>query len=444
MALVAELRRVLGPFDATALVVGTIVGVGIFFVPSRVAAVAGSGELALWTWVVGGAIAIAGALTFAELGGMYPRTGGQYDILRDAYGPALAFVYVVCNATAIQAGAIAIIAIVCVQNAALAASGASPSAGLVTALAAALIVALALANAAGVRWGSRIQNVTAVAKVATLLAVTAVAVWFDAPARPDPGNAQAPTHWTLAIAAGLVPALFAFGGWQQTLWLGGEVKKPERNVPIAILVGVALVVVVYLLVNWAYLKLLGFEAVAGSQALAADAAAAAFGGPGRRAIAAAVAISAFGVLNANLLTGPRLILALAQDGRLSPVLARVHATAGTPIAAIALLTTAALILLVAAGEKGIDRLLTGVVAIDGVFFALTGLAAVVLARQKPRVDRPLKMPGYPAIPILFALAELAVVAGAFVDPSVRSAAIISAIWVPAAALLYIFTSRPRG
>ncbi|MCH7701174.1 MAG: amino acid permease, partial [Planctomycetes bacterium] len=149
-----ELKRVLGPFDVTCVVVGSIIGVGIFFVPSEVAHAAGSGRLTMIAWACGGAIALMGALTFAELGGLYPNTGGQYEVLRDAYGPLPAFLFVFCNATAVQTGGMAIIATICAKYLALAVSGAVPGTVGLIFLASALIVGLVAANAIGVRWGA--------------------------------------------------------------------------------------------------------------------------------------------------------------------------------------------------------------------------------------------------------------------------------------------------
>ncbi|KIG17009.1 Amino acid permease [Enhygromyxa salina] len=443
------LRRELSGVDATAVVIGAIVGVGIFFTPSRVALLAGDSQLALLTWGIGGLIAVLGALTFAELGALVPRAGGQYELLRDAYGSATGFVYVICNATATQAGAIGVIALVCVDNLAVAVTGGVLDPWPTLGCAIAMTTGVALANAAGVRWGARIQNLTVVAKLATLLAVAMVAL-FAAPQSTDPVSASAVAQAgqalnpIAAIAAALVPTLFTFGGWQQVLWMGGEVKNPERNLPISILAGVAVVVAVYLLVNWAYLALLGHAGVATSETLAADAVAVVFGDPGRRAIAIAVSISALGVLNAQLLTGPRLLFALARDGRLWPLLGRVHATRGTPIPAIALLAIMAILLLSIAGEDGVDRLLTGVVLVDGVFFALTGLASLALARRMPHADRPVRMPGFPLVPLLFGLSEIAVVVGAWLDPEVRGAAAIGAAWIAAALILYFAGfNKPR-
>lgn len=433
------LRRVLGPLDATAVVIGAIVGVGIFFTPGRVAALAG--DLAWWTWALGGFVAMLGALTFAEIGGMYPRTGAQYAALRDAYGPAVGFLYVVCNATAIQAGAIAIIALIAVQNAATALTGGELDSSLAPYAAILLTAVIAAANIRDVRAGAQIQNLTTAAKLLALIAVVLVGVAFTGePAPAEPVIVASPF---VALATGMVPVLFAFGGWQQALWIGGEVRDPTRNVPRAIVGGVGVVVLIYLGANWAYLHLLGVGGVARSQALAADAVGVLFPGLAARAVAGAVAISALGVLNAQILTGPRLIYALALDRRFFSVFGQIHASLGTPVPAILLLSGTAMLLLLAAGFEGIDRLLTGVVLVDGVFFTLTAAASIVLLRQHPRATRAVRTPGFPLVPILFVLAEIGVIIGSWMQPKVRGAAIFGLVWILAAFVLYMLRFRDR-
>ncbi len=438
-----SLRRVLGPFDATCVVVGAIIGVGIFFTPSRVAQLAGSGELALLAWTLGGAIALLGALTFASLGSVYNGAGAQYEILRDAYGPLPAFVFVFCNATAIQAGAIAIIATICVKNLSLAAAGIELADGRLLAGCTLLIAGLVAANCLGVRWGSGIQNLTVVAKLAVLLAIAALAASSaSAPAGTAAAGASsisppAGLGLVAVLFAACVPAFFSYGGWQHALWIAGEVRNPTRNVPLAILVGVVLVVAVYLLTNWAYLHLLGHAAVAGSTTLAADAVGTVWPAWGRRAIAGGVAISAFGVLNAQLLSGPRLIYRLASDGRFFSIFGRVGHETATPVPAILLLGGLALVLLLAAGAQAVEMLLTGVVFVDGVFFALTGLAPLILRPAALRAGRPWAGYGYPLVPLLFVLGEIGIVLGAYGDRATRSAAHIGLAWIAAAVVLYL-------
>jgi APA family basic amino acid/polyamine antiporter len=259
-----------------------------------------------------------------------------------------------------------------------------------------------------------------------------------------------------AVMAALVPAFFAYGGWQHALWISGEVREPRTTLPRAIVGGVVLVVIVYLLANWAYLRLLGAEGVAGSEALASDATAVVLPGAGRRLIAAAVAISAFGVLNAQLLSGPRLVYGMAREGQFFSVFGRLSPRFGTPVACIVLLSTMAAALLLAdtafelvmeagsaPGADGeaktpIDRLLTGVVFIDGVFFGLTGAALFVLRRRSApgTAGPPLRVIGYPIVPGLFVAGELALVAGSFIEGDTRVAAVAGVGWIALAFALY--------
>jgi len=439
----AGLRRVLGRVSATNVVIGAIIGVGIFFTPTSVARIAGTGDLALWTWVLGGVVALLGALTFAELGGMYGRSGGQYDILRDAYGPLVAFCFVFCNSTAILAGGVAIISMVCAENLATFVAGAVPAPAVVAMVAVGLIVLLAVANFIGVRWGAAIQNVTVFAKVAVLCIIALLAAF----AAGHTGGAEAAAPQTdtkpviALLFAGLVPALFAYGGWQHVLWVGGEVKDPRRNLPFAIIVGVLVVMVVYVAVNWAYLHLLGHGGVSGSRALAADAVSAVWPSAGARFVAGAVALSAFGVLNEQILAGPRLPFGMARDGRFFSVFGRAHPRFATPAPAIALIALLAVALVLLAGKNGIDRLLTGVVLVDAIFFGLTGAALIVLRYRHPGADRPMRVPLYPAVPALFVLLEAAIIFGAFQIEANRTAAWIGVIWVAVAIALYMLRFR---
>lgn len=461
--------RVLGGFDATCIVVGAIIGVGIFLNPGQVAGLTGDGGLALTAWAVAGAIALCGALTFASLGSRYNRNGAQYEVLRDCYGPMPAFLFVFCNATAIQAGAVAAIAVLCVEHLAAAAGTDAPVGVPLIAAACVLIAGLIGANIIGVRWGSRIQNLTVYLKVLTLIVVVGLAV-FSAPAAGAPSASGAPSTPAsglgpfAAILAALVPCFFAYGGWQHSLWISGEVKNPERNLPRAIIGGMILVVAVYVLANWAYLRLLGLERVVSSRAIAADAVGTVWGDTGRRIIAAAVAVSAFGVLNAQLLSGPRLVYGMARDGRFFRVFGRLSRF-GTPSAAIVLIGAMGAILVAVAcfaGREPLDLLVNGTVYIDGVFFVLTGGAVFVLkwrARQRssetakqgeePHGDaageeRPaLRTIGYPIAPALFIVGEIGVLVGAHLDPDVLVATLVGTGWIVAAAVLYLVCFRRR-
>lgn len=433
--------RVLGTFDAMSVVIGAIIGVGIFRQPSAAAAAAGDGTLTLVAWAAAGAIALCGALVFAELGARYHANGAQYEILRDAYGPFPAFLFVFCNATAIQAGAIGVIAVICAENIGVAVAGRAPEGSTLLAVGSLLIAGVALANAAGVRWGSRIQNLTVVCKVLTLAGVIGLAA-FGAPAQEaEPAMPPHPGAWKGVLGA-LVPALFAYGGWQHALWISGEVREPARTLPRAIIGGVVVVVAAYVLANWAYLRLLGHQGLVASTAVAADAVGRVVPGWGPRAVGAAVAVSAFGVLNAQLLSGPRLIYGMARDGRFFEAFGRLRGASRTPVAAILLLVGMALALLgLARVTPGgvIDKLTTGVVFIDTVFFALTGVALMIFRRREGGLERAgarFRIPLYPVVPLLFIVGEFGVLAGALVPENARTSALFGLGWIGVAAAVY--------
>jgi APA family basic amino acid/polyamine antiporter len=448
------LPRVLGPLDATCVVIGAIVGVGIFFTPRTVAELAGAPGLALWAWALGGFIALCGALTFAELGAQFPNAGGQYEILRESFGRLVAFAFVVCNATAVQTGAIAIIALLCAQHLLIAVGRTAPPPEVVNTLAFLLIALVTLANVWGVRWGSGIQNVTVAAKLATLAAIALLAVAHGPLAATAPNATAAavaavpPAGAGLALVlfAAVVPSFFAFGGWQHALWIAGEIRAPRRNLPLAVIGGVAIVVAAYLLVNWAFLRLLGYDGVIRSGALAADAVGRVWPAAGERCAAAAVGVSALGVLNAQLLSGPRLIYRLAQDGRFLSLFARVSPRRNTPLAAILLLGGLGTALLAGAALfsrdalQAIDRLTTGVVFVDGIFFALTGLALFVLRRRGGAEGFGARF-GYPAVAALFVIGELGILSGAATRSGQGGAVLVGLAWVAGAVLLYLVIGR---
>jgi APA family basic amino acid/polyamine antiporter len=202
-----------------------------------------------------------------------------------------------------------------------------------------------------------------------------------------------------------------------------------------------IVIAVYITANWAYLHLLGFDGVAGSRALAADAVSVAWPGAGARLIAIAVALSAFGVLNIQILSGPRLLYGMANDGRFFRVFGRAHPRFATPALAIALVASISISLILLAGKNGIDRLLTGLVLVDAVFFALTGAALIVLRRKHPNIERPVRVPLYPIVPILFVLLQCAVIFGAFQMEATRGAAWIGVLWIAASCACYLLFFR---
>ena len=439
------LPRVLTLWDATCVVIGAIIGVGIFFTPRDVANVTGSAPAALLAWGIGGVIALLGAFTFAELGRLKPLAGGQYHVLRDAFGAMPAFLFVFCNLTAVQAGAVAIIAILCAQNLGLALYGHDPPGTWVLAVGTLMTWALVAVNWIGVKSGSRLQDVTVVAKLAILAALVLVAIAFEPAALPAagsaaPGAAAAPLGFA-SLFTGVIITLFAYGGGQQVLWVAGEVVDPRRNVPRALVLGVGIVVVGYLAANWAYLDLLGFERVRAAKALTAEAISTVSPGLGRRIAAGAVAISAFGVLNAQFLTGPRLTWAMARDGQFFGAFGRLDRRFATPAPAILLLGVLASALLLGLGLDRTDLLTTGVVVVDAVFFALTGFALPLLRRRAAPEDRG---PAWiAAAAIGFSVLQLLAITAAVMQKDARAVALSGFGWIAAAALTWVVWFRPR-
>lgn len=437
------LRQVLGLWDATCVVVGAIVGVGIFFNPRDVAAISGSIGGAMAAWCVGGLIALLGAVTFAELGRLRPVAGGQYHVLRDSFGRLPAFLFVFCNLTAVQAGGVAIISIVCAQNLGVALHGVAPSEPWTLALATVLTWVLVGANVIGVRSGAGLQNTTVVLKLLAIAAIVVLAAAIPAGSRPAAETVAVRPLTFASLFAGVTLTLFAYGGWQQAMWMAGEMREVDRTLPRAILLGVLVVVAVYLSVNWAYFRLLGLAGVRQASALAADAVSVWSPGLGRRMAALAVAVSSFGVLNAQFLTGPRLTWAMAQDGSFFGPFARLSPRFATPVAAILLLGALSSVLTLGLGLSRTDLLTTGVVVVDATFFALTGFALPILQTRDPAARR---TPSWViAAALAFSLLELLAVAGSVLQKDVRLVALTGLGWIGAAAITWalFFARKPR-
>lgn len=404
-----EFRRALGPFDATMVVVGGIIGSGIFINPYLVARQLDSSVLVLGAWVAGGAIALAGALAYAELGAIFPKAGGQYAYLRDAYHPLAGFLYGWALLAVIETGAIAAVAIAFASYA-LRLVGRPDLAAVPLALAAILL--LSVVNYLGVKPGSRVLNVFVVLKVAAL-AVLIGAGWL-APAAEGwwsatRGAGASTAATAAAFGVALVPILFAYGGWQNANYVAEEIKDPRRNLPLSLIAGTSTVVLVYVLVNAVYLRALGLDGLAGTMTPAASAAGRMVGPIGDTFVTAAIAISTFGFLDLAILAPTRVYYAMAADGAFLPGLAKLHPRYQTPALAIALQTVWACALALT-GEYG--RLLNYVVFADWIFFGLTVATLFVFRRTHPLRERPadaFRSPGYPIVPAVFAIVAAAVV-----------------------------------
>ena len=399
-------------------VIGGIIGSGVFLGPEVVATRVGGAGLTLTAWIAGGVIALVGALSFGELGARRPRAGGGYVYLREAFGPLPAFLYGWALLLVIATGATAAVAVTFASYA-VPLLGWPATATLPLAIGA--IVLLSAVNYVGVKPAAVTQNVFTILKLAALATLIAAAL-FSPPStalyRPLPSSTAPAGAWQVGVALGaaLVPVLFAYGGWQQTNFIAEELIAPERDLPRALVLGVAGVVTVYLLVNVAYLRVLGAGGLAASTAPAADVMGRALGPAGRRLISAGIALSTFGFLNLVILVTPRVFQAMAADGVFLKRLAALHPTYRTPSGAIVFMAAWS-ILLALSGTYA--QLLDYVVFGDWIFFGLT-VATLFIYRARDPTPLPgphplageggFRVPGYPWTPALFALAAAYVVA----------------------------------
>jgi APA family basic amino acid/polyamine antiporter len=411
-------RRALGPFDAAMVVIGGIIGGGIFINPYIVAQRLDSPGLVLAAWTLGGAIAVAGALTFAELGSLFPRAGGQYVYLRDAFHPLAGFLYGWALLLMIESGAIAAIATAFAEYT-LRFLGRPDSASAPLAIAA--IVILAAVNYLGVKPGSRVLNVFVVLKVAALVLLIGAGLVMPAgDAAPAASGGASSSLLPLAFGAALIPIMFSYGGWQNLNYVAEEMKDARRDLPRAMIAGIAVVVGVYLLVNFVYLRALGHGGLAATQTPAADTAGALLGNFGDRAVALAIAISTFGFLDLTMLAPTRVYYAMAADGVFFPAVARLHPRYRSPHVAI-IIQTAWALLLALTGTYA--QLVDYVVFADWIFFGLAGATVFVFRARVPleqRATGTFRMPGYPIIPGLFVIAAVSVVASVLWSAPVRS------------------------
>lgn len=398
------LRRTLGTADLTLLVIGNVIGSGIFLVPSAVLRESGSVTAALTVWVVGGVLSLFGALSYAELGAMDQGSGGLYSYVRDAFGLFPAFLLGWAFFFGIGGGTVAGLA-VAVTNYLGQFIVLSPAAS--KAIAVALIASMAFITVRGIRGSASVQNWGTAVKVGALVLMSAILLIHG------PGGAELPptparSTMSLLSSAGtaMISVLWAYEGWQYVTFATGEAANPRRSLPRAIGMGTAAIIALYLLANGAYLAALGPAGVAGSERVAVDAMSAALGPTAGKAIAAAIIVSMWSAALATVITLPRAFLTMARDGIFFASLARVHPGFGTPAVAIVALCAWSGVL---AMSGTFEQLLSYVVFVGWIFYGLAAAAVIVLRKKKPDAERPYRVPGYPLTPALFVLAAGALV-----------------------------------
>ncbi|MBX7185740.1 MAG: amino acid permease [Vicinamibacteria bacterium] len=411
------LKRELGLFDATMVVVGGIIGTGIFVNPYIVARALDSTPLVLGAWLAGGVVAIIGALAYAELGQQQPQAGGPYVYLRDAWHPMAGFMYGWAQLLMIEAGGMAAVALNFARYS-LRLAGREETGFMLIAVAAGAILLLTAINYAGVRPGSRVVNVSVVLKLAALVVLIAFAFWGEAaPSWSSESRADETPSGVLAFGAALIPILFTYGGWQKANTVAEEMRDPQRDMPRSLIMGTLIVIAIYLLANVAYLRTLGLGGLAGTETPAASVAGLWLGAGGARFISATIAISTFGFLNLGIMASPRIYFAMARDGVFVPALARLHPRFQTPALAILLQSAWALALLFT-GKY--EDLLNTVVFADWVFFGLT-VAGLFRLRRRFEGREGFRTPGYPFLPGLFVLVAITVVLSVIRTAPERSA-----------------------
>jgi amino acid transporter len=404
-----RLPRQLGLWSAVAVVIGSTIGSGIFRTPAGVAQKIDDVPLFLAAWVVGGVVAVCGALAYAELAAMFPRSGGIYVFLREAFGPVTAFLFGWAELLIIRPGAYGAIGITASAYT-LRTFGLDPAAAVGSlpiradqALGAVLIIIVAVVNYQGIKKGAILQNVSTLFKSLALLALIVLGFTLGQAHSAGPVLEQRADVALSPFLLAMVAILWAYDGWADLAFVGGEVKDPQRTLPKALFIGTAIVVALYLGANLVYLYLIPIQQMKAAELVASDVALLLVGKAGIVAISTAVAVSTFGTLNGSMMTSPRIFFAMADDGLFPKAIAKVHPVTGAPTAAILLAAVLGVIfVLIRTFTELADQFVIGIWP----FYALGVAAVFIFRRTRPEVVRTYKTWGYPFVPLLFLLGSL--------------------------------------
>ena len=414
-----ELKRELGPWAAASIVVGTVIGSGIFLVPRAMIQNVGTPGLVFFVWIFGGLLSMAGALSYAELAAALPEAGGEYTYLREAYGPMWGFVYAWTQMWVAKSGSIATLAtgfflylinffpildgIFYTLRLPLGPGGGPLEFRYGQLFAMALILALAWLNYYGVRIGGNVQVAVTVIKVGLIAFIIFAGLVFG-PSHGTPAAAAAAVPLTTAgFFAALVAALWAYDGWNNVSMVASEVRDPQRNLPRALIAGTAGVIAIYLLANCAYFHVLTGTEVGASPRVAAEMMRRILGAPGANAVSIAAMISIFAALNGSILSGSRVPYAASRDGYFFEAIGRVNRQYHTPGMSI-LAVSGWAALLVLSGKY--DDLFNFVIFASWILYGMTGAAVLVLRKKRPDLNRPYRTIGYPLVPVLFILGAM--------------------------------------
>ncbi|MBS1824400.1 MAG: amino acid permease [Acidobacteria bacterium] len=417
------LRRELGVWAAAAIVVGTVIGSGIFLVPKTMVNAVGSPELVFAVWVFGGLLSLAGALTYAELSAALPEAGGEYAYLREAYGPLWAFIYGWTQMWIGKSGSIATLATAFFYYLAnffprlegvllyipipLGPDGGPLELRYGQLLAMAVILLLAGVNYFGVRFGGGVQVGLTVIKVALIGAIIVIGLTTPVANSANFGTSTTATGGIAGFFAALVAALWAYDGWNNVAMVSSEIRNPEKNLPRALILGTLAVVVIYLLANAAYFFVLSAQQVATTDRVAAEMMRRIMGDSGAAAVSLAAMLSIFAALNGSILTGSRVPYAMARDGMFFRPISVVHPRWCTPSNAILAMCVWSAIL-VLSGRY--EQLFTYVIFSTWILYGMATASVIVLRKKRPDMPRPYRTVGYPVVPGLFVLVAIALLA----------------------------------
>ena len=412
----------LGPWSAAAIVVGTIIGSGIFAVPKAMVTSVGSVKLVFLVWVVGGLLSLFGALSYAELGAAMPEAGGEYVYLREAYGPVWGFLYGWTQTWVAKSGSIATMATVFFSYLAnfrpeldavcyvirlpIGPGGGPLEIRYGQLLAVMVILILAGVNYLGAKWGGAVQVLVTAVKLGSLVAIIAVGLGAGRGSAANLGSAIPAAGGVTGFFAALVAALWAYDGWNNLSMAGSEIIRPQRNLPLALIAGTLAAMVIYLATNLAYFYVLSAGEIAASDRVAAEMMRHVLGSAGAAAVSVAVMVSVLAALNGSILSGARVPYAMARDGRFFKTVARVSPAFATPGVSILVLSLWAS-LLVFSGR--FEQLFTYVMFASWILYGMTAAAVIILRRKRPDLARPYRTIGYPIVPLLFLLGASCVV-----------------------------------
>jgi len=424
------LARVLSQRDLVLLIIGSVIGSGIFLVPPTVLKeVGGSAPIALSVWIVGGVLSLLGALTYGEMGAMKPQAGGIYVFIRDGFGRLPAFLYGWTLITVINSAGVAALAVAASTNLALLVPiGPWEQKG----IAVGMIAVLAAVNVWGTRQSADLQNWTTAIKAGAILVMSAVLITLT-PRGVRPAVAAVPhleTSLASAFGVAMIGVLWAYEGWQSVTFSAGETVNPHRTFPRAFVIGTVALIGIYMTANFAYLSALGPNSLAHAKNAASESLQVVVGVWAAKLVLVAILISMFSAANANFLTGPRVYYAMALDGLFFTRLSIVHHRFRTPAFAI---VAGAVCSAIFAASGTFDQLLTYVVFAGWIFYALGAAAIFVYRRREPDAVRPFRVPGYPWTPLLYIFSAMALVANTIISKPMDAAVGLSlvAIGIPA-------------